>query len=91
MWLKHEDTELFSCKEPWEKHIAKVWKLYSRIKDVKSSKEIQLIANLFKQDDKILELEKEIENFKFEKHLLEQEKYQYKSLLDEVKQIIDKK
>ena len=51
--------------------------------------QLKLIASLFERDEKILELEKQIEDFKFTKHLLEQEKKQYMSLLDELKQIID--
>lgn len=91
MWLKHEETELYSCNEPWEKHIAKVWKLYLRVKDIKSTKEIKLIADLFKKDEKILELEKQVENFKLTNYFLEQERNQYKSLLDNIKQIVEKK
>jgi hypothetical protein len=91
MSLKYDNNTIYSCKEPWEINIIKVWNLYSRVKDLKSLEEIKLIVNLFQKDDKILELEKEIEDFKFTKHLLEQERNQYKSLLDEIKQIVENK
>lgn len=89
IWLKHEDKIIYSCQAPWEKNIPKVWKLYSRIKDVKSSEEICLIADLYKKDEKILELEKQIENFKFTNYLLEQERNQYKSMLDKLAKMIE--
>lgn len=89
MWLNYNNQTIYSCKRPWENSIGKVWKLYTRVKGLKSTEEIKLIASLFERDEKILELEKQIEDFKFTKHLLEQEKKQYKSLLDELKQIID--
>lgn len=91
MWLDYGKNTIYSCRTPWEKNIVKIWNLYSRVKDLQSAKEINIIADLFKKDEKILELEKQVENFKFTNHLLEQERNQYKSLLDEVKQIIDKK
>jgi hypothetical protein len=68
----------------------KVWELYTRLKDVPTEKEIKLIADLFRKDEKILELEKEIEDFKFTNHLLEQERNQYKELLDEIKEALNK-
>ena len=40
---------------------------------------------LFQKDEKIIELEKQIEDFKFTNHLLEKERDQYKELLDEIK------
>lgn len=89
MWFNYNNQTIYSCKKPWENTIGKVWKLYTRVKDLKSTEEIKLIASLFERDEKILELEKQIEDFKFTKHLLEQEKKQYKLLLDELKQIID--
>ena len=89
MWLNYNNQTIYSCKRPWENSIGKVWKLYTRVMGLKSTEEIKLIASLFERDEKILELEKQIEDFKFTKHLLEQEKKQYMSLLDELKQIID--
>lgn len=75
----------------WENSIRKVWELYSRVRDLNSSEKINLVAELFSKNEKILELEKQVEDFRFTKYLLEQERNQYKSLLDEIKQIVDKK
>lgn len=91
MRLQYDDKTIYSCERPWEKSIAKVWKLYSRVKDMKSSAEINLIAELFKKDEKILDLERQIEDFKYTKQLLEQQSNQYKSLLDEIKSLLGNK
>ena len=70
--------------------MAKVWQLYSRVRGIESANEIKLIAELFKKNEKILELEKEIEDFRFSNRLLEQEREQYRDLLDEIRQIVGK-
>lgn len=82
---------LYKHPAPWESSVEKVWKLYSRVKDLDSLAKIQLVAELFEKDEKILELEKQIEDFRFTKYLLEQERNQYKGLLDEIQQLIDNK
>ncbi len=93
-WLRltHNGVELYSCKPfPVEEKIAKVWELYQKVKSIENEKEIKLVANLFKKDEKILELEKEIEGFTYENHLLEQQKKQYQGLLDEIKEMVESK
>ena len=77
--------------EPWEKSIGKMWKLYSRLKDLDSFAKIKLVTDLFQKDEQILDLEKQIEDFKFMNYLLELERNQYKSLLDEIKENLTKK
>lgn len=97
MFLRYEDNpinsslEVYSCREPWEKNIVKVWNLYTRVKDIQSAKEIKLIADLFKKDEQILALEKQIEDFTFTNYQLEQERNQYKDLLEDIKEIISEK
>lgn len=91
--LAYEDSGvtkyLYQHPTPWANSIEKIWKLYSRVKDLDSYAKIQLVAELFEKDEKILELEKQVEDFRFTKYLLEQERNQYKALLDEIKQIIE--
>lgn len=70
--------------------IQKVWEVYSKIKDVPSETERKLIVELFQKDEKLFELEKEIEDFTFANHLLKLERDQYKSLLDEIKSSLNK-
>ena len=82
--LRYKENYLYSNLS-----IQKVWELYSKIKDIPSETEMKLIVDLFEKDEKIFELEKVIEDFSFSKHLLKQERDQYKELLDEIKQIID--
>ena len=90
MSLDYNETHLYWCDTPWGASLPKVWKLYNRIKDVKSENEIELIVKLFNRDETILELEKEIEDFSFSNNLLKQERDQYKDLLKEIGDIIKK-
>ena len=76
--LKYENCYIAKYPRTNENSIKKLWKLYSRVKDIKSSKEI-------------LELEKQIENFKFTNYLLDQERNQYKSLLDDIAKMVENK
>ena len=87
--LYYKGNNIYSVPKPWENGIIKVWELYLRVKDLKTFEEIKLIIDLYRKDEKILELERQIEGFKFTNYLLEQERNQYKSLLDEIKQIIE--
>ena len=89
MCLTYNNTNLYRCKPPFEDHMAKIWNLYSRLKELSSPTEIKLIAELFQKDEHILELEKEFEDFKFSNRLLEEERNQYKELLDELKNLVD--
>lgn len=91
MSLDYNGSHLFWCGVPFEDHMPKVWELYTRLKDIPAEKEIKLIADLFRKDEKILDLEKEIEDFKFTNHLLEQERNQYRELLDEIKDALNKR
>ena len=69
--------------------ICKIWDIYSRIKDVSSKSEWKLIVEMFKSNEKIVDLEKQIEDFKFTNYLLEQERDQYKDMLDEIKDLVN--
>lgn len=69
--------------------MAKVWKLYSMTKKMETDKEIELTARLFRSDEKILEMERKIASHEFTNLLLEQERDQYKSLLDEIKEMVN--
>jgi hypothetical protein len=66
-------------------NIQKVWELYSKIKDIPSETEMKLVVDLFRKDEKLFELEKQIQDFSFSNQLLKRERDQYKELLDEIK------
>lgn len=89
--LYYKSISIYSMIGNYEYNIVKAYQLYSRVKNIKSSEEIFLIAKLFQKDEKILELEKQIENFKFTNYLLEQERNQYKSLLDDIAKMVENK
>lgn len=88
MKLKHKDEIIYSCDLPWEDHIPLIWEMYNRVKQAETLSERKLIAELLKKDHTLLQLEKELVDFKFSNQLLEQERDQYKELLDEIKQLI---
>lgn len=50
---------------------------------------VHLISTLFRKDKQILELEKEVEDFKFKTHMLEEKKLMYKSLLKEIQEMVN--
>jgi len=88
--LKYDDDVLYWVYKPWADNIPKLWKLYSQLRDKTSEAEIKLIARLYRKDEDILRQKEEIEDFKFTNHLLEQERNQYKELLDEIKEALNK-
>ena len=88
MTLRLNNTDLYSCRAPFEDKVAKFWELYQKVKDISSQKEVKLVADLFRKDEEIFELEKQVEDFEYEKYLLEQERNQYKELLEEIKEMM---
>lgn len=91
IYLKIGDLVLYLCEKPWIENFYKLWELFSRIKDIKSETEIKLIASLYKKNDDILRLMKQMEDIKFANHLLEQERDQYKDMLNEIKEMVESK
>ena len=89
MRLYHGYHGLYACRRPWEDNMAKVWKLYSMTKKMETDKEIELTARLFRSDEKILEMERKIASHELTNQLLKQERDQYKSLLDEIKEMVN--
>ena len=63
---------------------------YSKIKDIQSDSERELVIDLFRKDERVFELEKQIEDFTYANHLLKLERDQYKELLDEIKEALNK-
>ena len=56
-----------------------------------SVSEMMLVVDAFEKDERILELERQIEDFKFTNNLLERERDQYKDMLDEIKELVESK
>lgn len=90
MHLEADNNIYYKCKAPWDKGIKKVWQLYCNLKEVKAKKERELVSSLFQKNESILEMQKSIDNFNYTNHFLEQERDLYKSLLDEIKGIVNK-
>ena len=86
--ISADGERYFSASMPCDDSITNFWKLYLRLKEAKTRTERKLISNLFKKDQTILELEKEVEDFKFKTQLLEDEKAMYKELIKEIQSIV---
>jgi hypothetical protein len=56
-----------------------------------SVSEMMLVVDAFEKEERILELEGQIEDFKFTNNLLERERDQYKDMLDEIKELLNQK
>lgn len=78
----------YSAEMPCDNSIADIWTLYLQLKEAKTRTERDLISDLFRKDKTILELKKEVEDFKFKTQLLEDEKAMYKGLLTEIQSIV---
>lgn len=87
--LSADGMQYYSASMPCDNSIADIWKLYLRLKEAKTRSERELISELFRKDRQILELAKEVENFKFTTHMLEEEKLMYKSLLKEIQEMVN--
>lgn len=87
--LSADGIQYYSANMSCDNSVAELWKLYIRLKDAKTRTERELISDLFRKDKRILELEKEVEDFKFKTHLLEEEKSMYKGLLKEVQELVN--
>lgn len=91
MKFAFENDVLYECYVQNRVQVPFIWELFNRVKHVETLSEKKLITELFKKDQTITELEKKVDDFSFANHLLEQERDQYKELLDEIKQLITTK
>ena len=89
--LQNENRILYTCYCPFETNLQHLWDAYGRFRKAKSDAEIELIDELIEKDEKILDLMREVEGFKFSNYLLEKERNQYKKLLNEIRDIVKNK
>ncbi|MBR6015588.1 MAG: hypothetical protein IK067_00465 [Prevotella sp.] len=82
---------LYTCYCPFETNLQHLWDAYCRFKKAKSDAEIELINELIEKDEKILDLMREVEGFKFSNYILEKERKQYRKLLNEIRDIVENK
>lgn len=86
-YYKDPPVLIYSCPEPFFDKMQKVWDLYRKVKKIKSEAELEFISKIISQDEKIIELEKNIEDLKFTNLLLENQKNQYEDLLKEIEEL----
>ena len=81
---------MYTCYCPFETNLQRLWDAYGRFRKAKSDAEIELLDELIEKDEKILDLMREVEGFKFSNYILEKERNQYKKLLNEIKEMVKK-
>ena len=72
----------------WDDHIKKLWDIYRYAKSSETVKEARLMCKNYELHRKVDSLQKEIDELKSANQLLEKEKIQYHSVLDEIRTII---
>lgn len=90
MYLRSNDekTTFYSCTGPWQDKIEIVWNLYLRIRNC-SLQEAKMVASLAMKDKQIALQAKCIKELEVTKLYLEQEVAAYKSMLDEIKLLLE--
>lgn len=83
-----DGMQYYSVEMPCDNSIAKIWDLYISLKEAKTKTERKLISDLFQKDETILELKKEVEDFKFKTQLFEDEKAIYKELIKDIQSLV---
>ena len=93
LWLKlfYNNTCFYSLSGAFDKNMPKIWELYTKIRYLKTYSEQQVVRDLFDKDEKIFELESQIEDLNYKDQLLKQERDQYKNMLDEIKSMVESK
>ena len=91
MYLRRDDDNssiLYSCDTPWNDKMQTVWDVYMKIRDC-SLQEAKMVASLAMKDNKIALQAKRITELEATKLYLEQEVAVYKSMLDDIKSLLE--
>lgn len=101
-WIK-DDTPLSPIEEkqefyfvragqwkcPWDEPFNRLWQVYKIMRECKSNEERALIAENIELKEEVNFLEEKNNGMKFVNERLTKEKKMYKSLLDEIKKLVD--
>ena len=94
MYLKYKGEDIsFTNKESyqgWDDHIRRLWDIYLFAKSSETAKEARLMYKNYKLLRTIDSLQKDIEELKSAKQLLEKEKMHYKSIINEIQTIVQR-
>lgn len=85
------DQCIYECKWPNDGCLQKIWNLYQKCQLIETNKEAKVVGELLMMDDLVLSLKQDLANVKYSNLLLTKERDQYKSLLDEIKEMVHSK
>ncbi|MDD3667637.1 MAG: hypothetical protein PHY75_02660 [Bacteroidales bacterium] len=89
MSLYKDDYEVTECRPPFEDHLQSIWHLYNRCQECSSISEIKLLSRLYNKELDTSILTQKIEDLNLTNKLLEQERDQYKDLLERIKALVE--
>lgn len=98
MYIEYQDKRIFrtsydfNCKNrwKWEKILPDVWKLYLRLKkECTNLHEMEMLCNIVKKDNEIVDLNEKLDQEKYKNQQKELQIQAYKSLLDEIKNMVE--
>ncbi|MCQ2254883.1 MAG: hypothetical protein MJZ29_05240 [Bacteroidaceae bacterium] len=89
--LAADGKSIYSCPWPNKSRIPIIWTLYNKCKSAKTTQEAQLLGELAIMDQSIISLTEDLANADYANELLAKERDQYKSLLDEIKELVHHK
>ena len=87
--LSFSGNELYRYgSDSWEKVASKVLKLCSSLQNLSSLEEMKLAVELYENDEKMLQLNKEISDLGFAHQLLKKERDQLQETINEIRKLI---
>lgn len=92
--LSKDNEELYDevqgdWNNPWDVPLHNLWSFYQIVRKCSSKAEIMYVSENYHLKEKINELNDKISGLEFVKKKLEMEKKQYKSLLKEIKELVE--
>ncbi len=99
MYIEYKDKIIFKTRYDfngqnfykWENILPDDWKLYLRLKkECTNSYEMEMLCALVKKDNEIIDLNEKLNQEKYKNQQKDLQIQAYKSLLDEIKNIVDK-
>lgn len=98
MYIEYQDKDLFKTRTDfngknyykWEKILPDIWKLYLRLKkECANFHEMEMLCRIVRKDNEIVDLNEKLDQEKYRNQQKDLQIQAYKSLLDEIKNIVE--